>query len=121
MTTPTPESTPSEPPTVLGVGSSSPDMVSIIAKVIADNSVAIHEHPDYGELTASTLTPDQMARAVLAAISEAGNVEWGVKYGAVFPYESEDEARRQLNFAQMDVPATLVNRIKAGPWTAVEG
>ena len=36
--------------------------------------------------------------------------EWGVLYKWVTPYESEAEARRQLFFAQMDVPATLVKR-----------
>lgn len=56
-------------------------MESLIAKVIADNSAVIHGHRDYGEMTASTLTPDEMARAVLAAINEAGAVEWGIRYG----------------------------------------
>ena len=36
--------------------------------------------------------------------------EWGVEYRGVTVYESEAEARRQLNFAQMDVPAVLVSR-----------
>lgn len=48
-----------------------PNMTEIIAKVITDNSITFNDSRDYGELTASTLTPDEMARAVLAAISEA--------------------------------------------------
>jgi len=47
------------------------EMVEVIAQVIADNSVVIHAHPQYGEMTASTATPDEMARAVLAALGEA--------------------------------------------------
>ena len=43
--------------------------------------------------------------------------EWGVKYAGsgidyigVTVYNSEEEARRQLSFAQMDIPAVLVKR-----------
>lgn len=55
----------------------------------------------------------------------SNHVEWGVKYTGflvspdddpVYPYESEAEARRQLNLAQMDVPAILVTRVGDGPW-----
>lgn len=40
---------------------------------------------------------------------------WGVEYRGVTAYESEAEARRQLNLAQMDVPAQLVKKV-AGKW-----
>jgi hypothetical protein len=45
--------------------------------------------------------------------------EWGVSYHGVYVYESEAEARRQLNLAQMDVPAALVRR-PVGEWEAAE-
>lgn len=49
-------------------------------------------------------------------------VAWGVSYkGRVYPYESEDEARRQLRLAQMDVPAMLVTKVGDGEWVEVEG
>lgn len=35
-------------------------------------------------------------------------MRWGVSFRGVTEYESEDEARRRLNLAQMDVPAVLV-------------
>lgn len=41
-------------------------------------------------------------------------IEWGVKYHDVYAYESEDEARRQLNLAQWDVPAILVSNDGTG-------
>lgn len=44
--------------------------------------------------------------------------EWGVWYHWATPYKSEAEARRQLNLAQMDVPAYLVTRHQVnGVWT----
>ena len=35
-------------------------------------------------------------------------MRWGVDWRGVTAYESEEEARTQLNLAQMDVPAVLV-------------
>lgn len=37
-----------------------------LATVIANNSIVIHDY-QYGEVTASTLTPDEMADLILAA------------------------------------------------------
>ena len=41
--------------------------------------------------------------------------EWGIDYYGINTYESEEEARKQLFFAQSDVPAKLVRRI-GGLW-----
>ena len=49
---------------------------------------------------------------------QAARAEWGVEYRGVTVYESEAEARRQLAFAQMDVPALLVKR-EVTEWRAV--
>lgn len=67
---------------------------SIIAAVIADNSVVIHDHRDYGDVTASTLTPDEMAAAVMAALTEVGTVEWGVRdcFGDVDEWRHKENA-----------------------------
>lgn len=94
-----------------------PDMERIIAAVIADNSVVIHEHPDYGDMTASTLTPDELARAVLAAISEAGQVEWGVRWGDghVATRKSKQSALNQIEYTA----GSLVSRITF-PWERTE-
>ncbi|WIV32211.1 hypothetical protein QN084_06260 [Paenarthrobacter sp. R1] len=46
---------------------------------------------------------------------------WGVatRWDGVWVYDSEAEARRQLNLAQMDAPATLVMDDGNG-WAVVE-
>lgn len=47
--------------------------------------------------------------------------QWGVSWIWATPYPSEAEARRQLDLAQMDVPATLVKRHRIdGAWTPWE-
>lgn len=47
--------------------------------------------------------------------------EWGVSWIWATAYESEAEARRQLNLAQMDVNASLVKRrMIGGAWTPWE-
>lgn len=50
---------------------------------------------------------------------DVAETEWGVEYRGVTVYESEDEARRQLDLAQMDVPAVLVKRT-VGAWRAAQ-
>ncbi|AIY01194.1 hypothetical protein ART_1595 [Arthrobacter sp. PAMC 25486] len=95
-----------------------PDMVSIIAAAIADNSVVIHEHPEYGELTASTLTPDEMARAVLAALGEAGAVEWGVQLSDSF-MENHHGSRRGAEEEAQETCSHVITRVTL-PWERVE-
>lgn len=47
--------------------------------------------------------------------------QWGVSWIWATPYPSEAEARRRLDLAQMDVPATLVKRHRIdGAWTPWE-
>lgn len=96
-----------------------PDMVEIVAKVIADNSVIIHDGRDYGDMTASTLTPDKMARAVLQALTEAGTVEWGVVVDGLTYMFGSHEFDRAKSFTRTH-DGTLSQRTKAGPWTVIE-
>lgn len=55
-------------------------------------------------------------------VTENGNdsaLRWGVSWRGVTVYPSEAEARRQLNLAQMDVPAALVMDDGNG-WAVIE-
>lgn len=52
-----------------------------------------------------SITPESAERSPAQTFQE-----WGVEYRGVTVYESEAEARRQLNFALWDVPAFLVKR-----------
>lgn len=87
-----------------------PDMVSIIAAALEDHSEVELEQRvwtcicghEFGLITDDTCPAvdhrEHQATAVLAAISEAGTVEWGVagRNGYVNEYETEAEARLQV-------------------------
>lgn len=52
--------------------------------------------------------------------TDGSEIEWAVGWDdRVYQYPSEEEARRQLNWAQMDVPVYLISR-KVGPWEVTE-
>lgn len=49
-------------------------------------------------------------------MTDLDDIRWGVWYHGIYEYESEAEARHQLNLAQMDVPAYLVKKVDDGEW-----
>lgn len=89
------------------------DLVEIITQALSTSENQMHSNESLGKQR-------MQAHAVLAALQKTDFVEWGVNYLRVTPYESEAEARFQLSLAQMDVPATLVTRIKAGEWVLAD-
>lgn len=106
-----------------------PDLVSVIeAALIPHDAKVVYYSADEGHVECHgcdwkgpsfTGFAAHQARAVLAAISEAGTVEWGVHVGGQekpYTYDSEVSASGD---AKCNC-CTLVSRI-AGPWTAVEG
>lgn len=111
----------------------STDMVSVIAEVLAEHQLAMGTNRLGGNNTAlcvcayrtegiaifTNLHAAHQARAVLAAISEAGNVEWGVAgpNGYVNEYETEADARLQIATRNY---LTLWNRFAATEWEVAE-
>lgn len=67
------------------------------------------------------------ARAVLASISEAGAVEWGVRWdymSEMYPERTDWAQSPEAAQSTIDksfATGSVVTRIAAGPWTAVEG
>lgn len=130
-----------------------PDMVSLIEKVLAAHQpFSSHwDHPremvntascDCGNLSSGAEQPDALhaahqARAVMAAISEAGAVEWGWEYRGLVGGEfdrritrnwtadralTREEAQSEVDNMNSRHPniARLIHR-NATAWTAVEG
>lgn len=81
-------------------------------------AVSEDEHPEIQKAQADALQNTHQADAVWAALATSGQVEWGVSWRGATAYESEEEARRGLHLAQMDVPAELVRRVVT-PWEVV--
>lgn len=97
-----------------------PDMESLIAEVLWNTDRTTH-------VPWNTLAEDdedkgcylEDARAVLAAISEAGTVEWGVMVDHyTHPFPSEEFARKGVG-KFVGRPQVLVSRI-IGPWERAE-
>lgn len=109
-----------------GTGGTVTPLADVIAGVIADNSITFNDSRDYGEMTASTLMPDEMARAVLAALSEAavGFVALGpdnlggVEFVDCMPTIAPNIESARSEIADWYADATPYALI---PWTAVEG
>ena len=117
-----------------GTGGTVPPLVDVIAEVLAyEHCKRVNPKADHPIMGYRTFHPDQrehlrgvqmdVARAVLAAISETGAVEWGIEIEtpvgtARAKYGTKAEADSHCHGAVM--PTKTVSRI-TGPWTAVQG
>jgi len=99
---------------------SAPDLVEVIAEALlsAELGRAFDRNEDMVAFKEDLEACRMDARAVLAALEEAGTVEWGMVWAGAEPngvlvFDSEDEARETIK------PAGLVSRLTL-PWTAVQ-
>ena len=108
-----------------------PDLLQVIA-------VALHWHdigidPETGpvcicgeNLSHLDNTEEHQAAVILKAISEAGTVEWGVwwdRISEIYPERTDWAQSPEAAQATIDksfATGSVVTRIAAGPWTAVE-
>ena len=108
---------------------STPPLVDVIAEVLAyEHCKRVNPKADHPIMGYHTFHTDQrehlrgvqmdVARAVLAALEQAGGVEWGVLAAGQerpYTYDSEDAASDDAKCAC----CTLVSRI-IGPWERAE-